>query len=362
MKFTKLKKIFTAGALGFSLIFSAPTAMAADIGSIIGIGAAIISGSAQMNQAKKQIEVLNNTEEGRQYLYQAFREKYGVNTDANLNARLDKIMSDLTNAVGQVDPTIYDKPYLYFVSADKTLNAACGMGHVMMVNTGAFDLLGSDDELAAIVGHEMGHGQKDHVAKGTKKAINKQTLAQIGVSAAGGGTLAGVIGTIALTNSVAHGDRKHETEADNLAWEYILHTNYNPGACAAAMQRLAELYGEKNKSSLLNPSDHPDTDKRRNSYQKKLEEYSGNVVSVNNGAVTVNGKTLTYVAATPRMSSVERAYFVMGNLATAFHNKKNFYDATVEGDTVYLGDQPIIEVAEGDESAEAIAERLNNIK
>lgn len=356
-------KIFAVGALSVSLIFSAPsTVAAADIGTIIGIGGAILSGTSQMSQAKKQIEYINNTEEGRQALYQAFREKYGVNTDPNLNARLEKIMTDLTNAVGQIDSTIYDKPYLYFVSADKTVNAACAMGHVMMVNTGAFDLIATDDEIAAIVGHEMGHGQRDHVAKGIKKSINKQTLAQIGVSAAGGSTLAGVVGQIALTHSVAHGDRKHETEADNLAWEYILRTNYNPGACAAAMQRLAELYGEKNKSNLLNPSDHPDTDKRRDNYQKKLEEYSGNVVSVNNGAVTVNGKTLTYVAATPNMSSAERAYFVMGNLAAAFHNKKNHSEATASGNTVMLGDQPIMTSLDGDESAQAIADRLNDIK
>ena len=366
-KFTKkIAATLSAGVVGCSIMFSAPaTVEAIDLGNIIGIGGAILQGNAQMNEAKKQIEAFNNTEEGRQYLFNMFREKYGVNDDYTLNNRLKNIMENLTNAVKATDPadtSINERPYLYFVSADKSLNAACGMGHVMMVNTGAFDHLATDDEIAAIVGHEMGHGQKDHVAKGMKKSINKQMLASVAVSAAGGSTIASIVGSIALNNSVAHSDRKQETEADNLAWDYILKTNYNIGACAAAMQRLAELYGEKYNSSILNPADHPDTGKRRDSYATKLYEYSGKHASSRDGVVTVNGKTLMTVGATSNMSSAERAYFVLGNLAAAFHEGKNNSAATVSNGTVYLGNQAIVTPNTNDETAETIAARLNEIK
>ena len=110
-------------------------------------------------------------------------------------------------------------------------------------------------------------------------------LANVAVSAAGGTTLASVVGSIALTNSVAHGDRKMETEADNLAWEYMLRTNYNIGACAAVQQRFVEIFGAKNKSTILNPSDHPDSDKRRDNYAKKLFEYSGKHAEAKDGVV-----------------------------------------------------------------------------
>ena len=40
-------------------------------------------------------------------------------------------MANLTQGVAAVDPTINDKPYLYFVADDDSLNAACGMGHVL---------------------------------------------------------------------------------------------------------------------------------------------------------------------------------------------------------------------------------------
>ncbi len=291
-----------------------------------------------------------------------------MNTDPTLNSRLAAIMTNLSNAVAQIDPSINDKPYLYFVSADKSLNAGCTMGHVMMVNTGAFDMLAADDEIAAVVGHEMGHGQKDHSAKGMKKRLNKQIMAQVGVSAAGGGSLAGVIGSLALTNSVAHGDRKQETEADNLAWDYMLKTNYNPGACAAVMQKFVELFSQyENRSDmmkLLSPSDHPDSDKRRENYLNKLHEYSGNHVSVEvgTGTVLVNGKVFANVAATSSMSAPERACFVLGNLAVAYHNGYNASAARAVNGTVYLGDREIITPADGDESAQTLAERLNSIK
>lgn len=359
----KITAALTAGALGITITFSALPAPNVSAGvDGLGIGLGILSGVLQMNEVKKEIDILDNTDEGREYLYQQFREKYGVNDDPTLNARLDAIMSNLSNAVAQIDPSINDKPYLYFIAADENLNAACSMGHVMMVNTGAFTHLASDDEIAAIVGHEMGHGQKNHVASKMKKRVNKQALAQIGAAAAGGGTLASAVASIALTNSVAHGDRKQETEADNLAWEYMLHTNYNPGACAAVMQRLAELYGEKYNATFLNPADHPDTDKRRDNYSTKLYEYSGKHASANSGVVTVNGKTFMTVAETPSMSSAERAYFVLGNLAAAYHNGHSSSEAYVQNGTVMLGAQPIVTPASGDEDAYTLAERLNSIK
>lgn len=374
MSFKRLTKKITsylaATAICVGLTFSsAPTpAEAFGIGDAINIGGALIQGNAQMQKAKQEIEICNNTEEGRQALYQYYRQSCGVNTDPTLNARLDAIMANLSKAVAQIDPSINDKPYLYFVSADKSFNAFCAMGHVMTVNTGAFDMLATDDEIAAIVGHEMGHGQKDHVAKGIKKKLNKQMLAQVGVTAAGGSNLTALIGTIALKNSVAHGDRKFESEADDLAWDYMLKTNYNPGACAATMQRLYEASAGRGKLSglakLLNPSDHPDTDKRRNIYLQKLHEYSGKHVSVepDTGTVLVNGKKFADVAATSNMSAAERACFVLGNLAVAYHNGYNSSDARAVNGTVYLGDRAIITPAQGDEDAQTLAERLNSIK
>ena len=62
------------------------------------------------------------------------------------------------------------------------------------------------------------------------------------------------------------------------------------------------------------------------------------------------------------MSSHERAYFVMGNLATAYHNGHSSGNAWADGSVLMLGNQPIMECVEGDPSAPDLANRLNAIK
>ena len=361
MIFKKLIKKITAGitaaAVGLTLTFSAPAQVEA-ASSWLDVAGTLISAGVSYDQMNKQFKALNDTEEGRMQLYQQFQKKTGVNNNHAVNARMDKIMADLTQAVGQVDHTIYDKPYKYYVSADQTLNAFCSLGHVMVVNIGAFNLLSTDDEIAAIIGHEMGHGQKDHVIKGNRKQLQKLVIAQLGAVAAGGGAIATAVATLGAKGSVAHGNRKLETEADNLGWEYILHTNYNIGAPAAVMQKLWELGGKK-KGGMF--AGHPDTDKRRDNYANKLYEYSGKRTSAENGVVKINGKIFMTVAATDYMSSEERSYFILGNLAKAYHNGKNYESATVTGGTVYLGDQAIVTPVYGDEDAYTLAERLNEL-
>lgn len=363
----KILATCAAAALSVSLTFGVPNVASASLlESAIGIG---IQGAALTAQINSNIKYFNETEQGRQELYQKFREKYGVSDNYDYNARLDRIMANLTRGVAAVDPTIKEKPYMYFVSADNTLNAACGMGHVMMVNAGTFQQLSNDDEIAAVVGHEMGHGQKDHVAKGQKKALQKTVMASLAGTAVGstvgGGALTSVMTKALLNQSVAHGSRKFESEADLCSLDYMLHTNYNPGACAAVMQKFVEMDKSSKRSGLekfFNPNDHPESDKRRDAYVKKLFEYSGKHVTAKDGVVTVNKKTFIKVAPSADMSGAERSYFVLGNLAVAYHKGLNKQEATVQNGTVMLGNQPIITPLEGDEPAQVIADRLNEIK
>lgn len=366
----KILSTLTVAAVGLSLTFGTPATVQAGTADLIGAGVGIILQGAQLNaQLSAQIKHYEETEQGRQELYQALREKYGVNEDPEYNAKLERIIANLSKGVEAVDPTIKDKPYIYFVSNQKSINASCSMGRVMMVNAGTFEKITNEDELAAIVGHEMGHGQKSHVAKSNKNRLQKAVTASLAGTAIGssigGGALTSIIANLALNHSIAHGDKKQETEADLLGLEYMTHTNYNPGACAAVMQKFLEMSigAEQSKAvALFNPSDHPDSAKRRDACAKKLTEYSGNHVTAKDGVVKVNNKTFITVAPAAGMSGAERSYFVMGNLAAAYHNKQNKHEATVQNGTVLLGNQPIITPAEGDEDAYTIAERLNAIK
>ena len=367
----KFLSLTAAAVTSFSLIFGAPATASASAADLIGAAIQIGAESAALNaEINARIRHFNETEAGRQELYNSFRKEHGVCEDSAYNAMLDRVMANLTEGASAVDKTVKDKPYLYFISNDENVNAACSMGRVMMVNVGTFKQIKNEDEIAAIVGHEMGHGQKDHVAKGQKKALQKYVMANLAGTAVsgtvGGGALTSIMTKALLNQSVAHGSRKFESEADLCSLDYMLHTNYNPGACAAVMQKFAEMDSSKSKRSDLekffNPNDHPESDKRRDAYVKKLFEYSGKHVTAANGIVTINKKTFIKVAPSADMSGAERSYFVLGNLAVAFHKGLNKQEATVQNGTVMLGNQPIITPLEGDEPAQVIADRLNEIK
>ena len=340
----KLASLAVAGAIAFSVI-PAPTAHADILGTIIGAGVQY----AALNQ---EINYLDN--EGRDEYFQKMQEQYGVNDDPYLNARLDSIMGNLTAAIAQVDPTINEKPYNYFINNDTSFNAFCTLGHNISVNTGMFNMVANDDEVAVVLGHEMGHGQNKHVQKGIRDAM----IAQVGAAILTNGSALGQLAAQVAGN--VHMPRAKEREADKMAFQYITHSSYNPGACAAIWQRVMER--STSGGSFL--SDHPDHKDRRDTYAKSLTEYSGGKVKIDADAamVKVNGKDFVTPAPADDMSSHERAYFVMGNLATAYHNGHNAGEAWADGNILMLGDQPIMEAVAGDPSASEMAARLNASK
>lgn len=342
-------------AVGFQGAAVPAAAEALSTGSIIG---AVIGGVAASAQANSYIKRYNNTEEGRQEYFQAMKQKYGVNPDPYLNERVAALMTNLTQAVGSIDASIYEKPYNYFINNEQSFNAFCTLGHNMSINSGLFNVLNNDDEIAVVLGHEMGHGQKDHPAKGIQRSILPQVLA----SATGN-----ILGSLLANTWNNQGITKPmEWEADNLAFEYMTHSPYNPGACAAVWQRVIDKGGDNNNTSfahfMAGGPDHPSNSARRDNYAKKLAEYSGKHVSVKDGKVQVNGKDFVTPAAASDMSGAERSYFVAGNLSAAFHNGHNKSAAAANGNIVMLGAQPIMECLGGDESAQVLADRLNAIK
>lgn len=360
----KISAALTAGALGLTISFAPLPAPAADA-SILG---AVISGGIQIAQLNQEISYYNNNEEGRQKLFSELQQKYGVNEDADLNGRLDTIMGNLSGAIASVDPSINDKPYNYFVNNDTSFNAFCTLGHNMSVNTGLFNLLTNEDEIAVVLGHEMGHGQKDHPAKGMRKSMPYELIAQIYAESQGGSLGGNVVATIFANQATATQVTKpQEWEADNLAFDYITHSNYNPGACAAVWQRVIEKQGSGSSDNFIgeifSPNDHPSNEQRRENYEKKLYEYSGKHVNVKEGKVQVNGKDFTTPAAAGDMSGAERSYFVAGNLAAAYHNGHASEDAYVgDNGTVMFGAQAIMTPAAGDASSSELAAQLNKIK
>ncbi|MDD5389250.1 MAG: M48 family metallopeptidase [Gallionellaceae bacterium] len=141
----------------------------------------------------------------------------------------------------------------------KTLNAFCMPGGKMAIYTGLIDKLkATDDEIAQVMGHEIGHALANHGAE--KMSVGM--VSDILVSAIGGnnqgrqqvGQLAALMAW-QLPNS-----RGAETEADRIGIELAARAGYDPDSAPQLWKKMKEASGEKGRFDLL--STHPASDKR----------------------------------------------------------------------------------------------------
>lgn len=312
----KFNAVFLAAMLSFGTVtvVTPPKAEAFDWFSV---AARAVVASQQKAAIVESLEYYDG--EGRDKLMEELKEQNGVNYDSTANAMLERIMTNMSAGIAKSDATIIEKPYRYFVNNDKSFNAFCALGHNVSVNIGAFEFVNYNEEmLAAIIAHEMVHGQKNHSLNGAKKKLSVDVV------------LASV------------------------------------GACAAVWQQVLEQQNHRSNilQDILAPSTHPSPDDRRDNFAKKMYEYSNKKVKVDEktGAILVNGKEFTIPAATNTMSSKQRAYYLAGNLAEMYHKGQEKSNAYVRDNVVYVGNIGIMSALNGDKSAAALATKLNSIK
>ena len=315
------------------------------IGAVIGV-------SAQYAALNKQIAYFDG--EGRNAYMDQVKDKEGVNDNPEANAMLDRVMGRLSTAIAKTDPTIEKEPYNYFVNNNTNFNAYCTLGHNVSVNIGLFDTLNyNEDEIAFVLGHEMGHGQRKDPANGVKKSMPISLLAAIAESQSNS---LEALGTALLANlgSAKLVTLPMEKKADELGFTYASDANYNPGAGSALWQRVIEKMGTSKETflgSVFNPSDHPGNESRRDKYTQRMYAYSGNKVNVDKktGDILVNKKVVGIPAATDSMSARERSYLVAGRLARIYHDEPEAaHNAYSDGESLYFGSTPIMTLTEAD--------------
>ncbi len=141
------------------------------------------------------------------------------------------------------------------------VNAWCMPGGKIAVYTGLIEKLdATDDELAAVMGHEISHALREHA----RERASEQAVAGVGISvlaaAAGLGDVGqkgmeyAYMGLLGLPNS-----RKHETEADRMGVELAARAGYNPHAAITLWEKMAKIGGSEPPKFL---STHPSREDR----------------------------------------------------------------------------------------------------
>ena len=344
MKKATIIRTTVSAALCLSLTTGAVMPKQALAWDWLSAGLALFQVGAEYAYLNKQVSYLDN--KGRDEYMGQIKDKYGVNTDPTANAMLGRIMTRLSDAVALTDDSIVKKPYNYFVNNDKSFNAFCTLGHNMSVNIGAFTKLNyNEDELAFVIAHEMGHGQKNHPAAGVKRALPLSILGALYASqnqntaSSVGAALVTTIGTAKWVT------KPMESQADKLAFDYAVAAGYNVGAGAALWQHILEQNGSKSSGFAELFNDHPTSVSRRNNYNKKITEWSRNQVKVNEetGLISVAGQPFYTPAKTANMSPQEQAFLIAGNLSAVFHDGGQREAVWTNSNNILLvGEQPVM--------------------
>ncbi len=182
-----------------------------------------------------------------------------LDRDAATVERVKRIAGRLIPATGALRPDAPQWKWEMHVLSSKEVNAWCMPGGKIAVYTGLIEQLQpTDDELAAVMGHEIGHALREH---GRERA-SEQMVQQVGAGILG--ALTGVnpqlTQTIAdVTISLPH-SRAQETEADRIGVELAARAGYDPNAAVSLWQKMQKLAGGSQPPQFL--STHPSNESR----------------------------------------------------------------------------------------------------
>lgn len=134
-------------------------------------------------------------------------------------------------------------------------NAFALPGGTIVITDDLIELAQSDDEVLAIIAHEIGHIERRHIVRG----LIQNSLVAVMVTAvtADAATLTAAVAGLPVLLVQTEYSREFETEADQFAFALLRDQGLSPAAFADIMERLQELYPDPTAEQLNFLSSHP---------------------------------------------------------------------------------------------------------
>jgi beta-barrel assembly-enhancing protease len=201
-------------------------------------------------------------EVGEKLLY-SVRSTFHLLDDPDIHQYINSLGQEILTATG---PQYFE--FRFFVIKDKEFNAFAAFSGMIFFYSGLIESMNSENELFAVMAHEIGHTTKRHLAsrieKGTAVSIGTVALALASLAMGGGvATQALFAGSLATGQSLnLHFSRSDENEADLLAYDWMKKLGRNPDSMEKMLQtmrRITRYRSGKVPQYLLT---HPDPEAR----------------------------------------------------------------------------------------------------
>ncbi len=165
--------------------------------------------------------------------------KFGLLEDDLVQQRIDRIGQKIAVVCERRDIT-----YHFKVLKEEDVNAVSLPGGYIYVNKGLIDMADTDDELAYVLGHEVGHVVVKHSVKRLQGVLGYSIL-RILLSRSREARKVGRAADIAFAQLMLGYSRKDELLADSLGIRYAQKAGYDPNQAVTFLKKLREVERKK---------------------------------------------------------------------------------------------------------------------
>ncbi|MBN2096882.1 MAG: M48 family metalloprotease [Candidatus Omnitrophica bacterium] len=200
------------------------------------------TGRAEYNLATEEEEhLLFSTESeiklGRSLARQV-ESKFKICKDAQIQKRVGEIGKKLVDACDRKDIS-----YSFTALEDEKVNAFALPGGYIYINTGALEKADSDDEIAGVLAHEIGHITARHSMKRLQASLGYNLISILAIAAAKDARYKRGA-DLAFDQIMLGYSREDEFMADRLAIKYLKKSQYDAQAVVSFLEKLRQIEKE----------------------------------------------------------------------------------------------------------------------
>lgn len=267
-KFSPARRSFLHQASSLLLASSFPSLLGLALGNTTGCAPNPVTGEPQLMLVSKEYEIQMDKAQAPHQ----FSADYGPLQQETVNEYINDTGLKLARLTQRPD-----MPYSFRGVNAVYLNAYAFPGGSIAITRGMLISLDNEAQLAAVLGHELGHVNARHTAARMSKGLIIQALltgVSIGLQAQHNryAPLITEISGIGAGALLAKYSRDDERQADQLGMSYMVKAGYNPRGMVQVMDILRSQAKEDPNLLQLLFASHPMSEERFQTAQKRVQE------------------------------------------------------------------------------------------
>jgi len=186
-------------------------------------------------------------------------------TLAPANSPYRQRLAKIASALGD---NINGQAVNYNVYITKDVNAFAMANGCIRVYSGLMDMM-NDNEVEAVIGHEMGHVALGHVKRGMQVALGTNAVRVAAASAGGvvGSLSQSQLGDLGEKLVNAQFSQRQEAEADDYSYDLLRKRGINPSGLATSFEKLAQQEAGRQSTMF---DDHPASEARAQHIRERM--------------------------------------------------------------------------------------------